>query len=70
MTTTLDRAIEDAKAQGIDPALIEALRSLVEKGSVEVRQMENGAFEWRAIEVGRKRYTWLGRLIPPRGRAG
>ena len=55
MTTTLDRAIEDAKAKGIDPALIEALRSLVEKGSVEVRQMENGAFEWRAIEVGRKR---------------
>ena len=59
MTTTLDRAIEDAKARGIAPTLIEALRSLVEKGTVEVRQMENGAFQLRATEVGRK-YVQLG----------
>ena len=52
MTTTLDRAIEDAKARGINPALIEALRHLTEKGWVEVRQPESGAFVYRATEVG------------------
>ena len=44
MNTTLDRAIEDGKARGINPALLEALRSLVEEGLLEVWQTESGAF--------------------------
>ena len=56
MTTTLDRAIEDAKARGIDPYVIEALQTLTDEGSLEVRQLESGAFVYSATEAGRKRF--------------
>ena len=56
MTTILDRAIEDAKARGSNPHVIETLRRLTEEGLVDVRQLESGAFVFRATEIGLKRF--------------
>ena len=55
MATKLDRAIEDGKARGINPSLLETLRELAEEGLVDVRQLESGAFVYRATEAGRRK---------------
>jgi hypothetical protein len=46
MTTTLDRAIEDAQRRGVPPEIIAAIRSLAEKGKAAVRQGESGEFRF------------------------
>jgi hypothetical protein len=62
MTTTLDRAIEDAKARDActHPELIKVLRKLTEEGLVDVRQLESGVFVFRATETLKRRpsSTW------------
>lgn len=46
--TVLDRALDDARRQGMDEATIAALCDSVNNGLVTVFQRESGEFIWRA----------------------
>lgn len=49
-TTILDRALADARQQGMDEQTIATLRDNVNDGLLTVHQRESGDFVWRAVD--------------------
>lgn len=51
-STVLDRALADARLQGMDAETISALCGNVKDGLMTVHQRESGDFIWRATDAG------------------